>query len=128
MKRYVRWIGCAAGAIVLLSALLLYLRFQFGSCAAAIEFLRGREVLVHPEKIDIGAGKPGETREVQLCVRNIGFHDAELVGYSSDCACVATDRFPLLLRPRESLHLGIRVGFPNGEQAFTRKIAYFRPC
>jgi hypothetical protein len=113
------------GAIVLVTAVLLFARSQFGSCAAAIDFLRGKALTLDPDSIDVGVGLPGEVRELQLCVRNVGFQEVKLLGYASDCACTAGDGFPVVLAPRQSAHLAIRVSFAEGKEAFARKVVYF---
>lgn len=93
----------------------------YGSPEAALACLRGELVVVRPEYVDFGTGKPGEKLEAVVEIRNWSDRPVRVYGGTSDCSCVATKGLPLTIPPGESRHTPMILKVPaSAPGEFTR--------
>lgn len=93
----------------------------YGSPAAVLARLRGELVVVRPEYVDFGTGKPGERIEAVIEVHNWSENSVWIYGGTSDCSCVATKGLPVTISPGESRRIPVILKVPRSAAgAFTR--------
>jgi hypothetical protein len=80
---------------------------QFGSPREAASYIQGDRLLIEPRMAWVGEGLAGEGRQATFLVRNRSNEPVTIVGASSSCTCVLTDRLPIQIPPGEdrSLHV-----------------------
>ncbi len=98
----------------------------YGSPEAALARLRGESVVVKPEYVDCGVGKPGDILEAVIEVHNWSDRAVRIYGGTSDCSCVTTKRLPVNIPPGESRTIPVVLKVPRSAAgAFTRFAALF---
>lgn len=101
----------------------------YGSPEAALARLRGEALTVDRGFIDCGAGKPGETLEASIVVRNWTDHPVRIYGGTSDCSCVATKGLPLTIPAGGAAVVPVRMRVPQSVPgAFTRRAELITDC
>ena len=114
-----RWCGGAAAVMVVLW--LVALAF-YGSTSAALAKLRNEHVSVEPGFVDLGEGKPFESRAASIDLINRTRSPIRIVGTNLGCACSLINALPLHLPPNERVTVGIRMNSPEGPGRFARII------
>ncbi|MBI3837623.1 MAG: DUF1573 domain-containing protein [Planctomycetia bacterium] len=85
---------------------------KYGSFAAALGYLRGRQLLILPEVLDLGDGELGERRAARLQIVNLTDRPAKLLGANSSCSCLVLPKdVPAEIPGHESRWLPIVLAF-----------------
>jgi methylamine utilization protein MauE len=87
------------GVAVIIACLTCIGSWVYGSPEAALARLRGESVVVKPEYVDCGTGKPGDTLEAAIDIHNWSDHPLRIYGATSDCSCLATKGLPITIPP-----------------------------
>ncbi len=115
-----------AGGLLAVAALLALLaHLTFGSTPAALAYLRGERISVHPRLLDMGQGEPGETREGTLELQNWTDQPVRLIGGTADCSCAVTGDLPVNIPPGEARSITVTMRLPSARGMFTRKAFLF---
>lgn len=87
--------------------------YQYRSLRAALASIRGREVIIVPDVIDIGDVESGDLIEVTFKIKNISRNHINILGNYVSCSCTnINNRFPTTLPPGETLDLVLAVKIP----------------
>jgi hypothetical protein len=113
----------SAGVIVVLGVL-GWGYARFGSVRDTLLFLNGQRVFVRPHEVDCGEGHLGEIREGKVVVRNESDEDLQVIGCKSTCSCVASGPFPIVIRPRKSQELTVKVGYGPKRGEFQHELSF----
>jgi methylamine utilization protein MauE/uncharacterized protein DUF1573 len=109
----------AIGALIAIPAGVV--AWRYGSLEAALARLRGETITVAPSYVDFGEGKPGETLERTVEVRNWTDRTVCIIGGTSDCSCVTTEGLPIAILPGKSCNIPIQMTISSRENgAMTR--------
>ncbi len=92
----------------------------YGSPEVALAHLRGELVVVTPEYVDCGSGKPGEILEANVAVHNWDDQWVRVYGGTSDCSCITTKGLPVTIPPRGSLVIPVILKVPMSTLAHLR--------
>lgn len=119
----------ALGVAVIVACLAGMGTWVYGSPEAALARLRGESVVVKPEYVDCGTGKPGDTLKAVIEVHNWSDHPVRIYGGTSDCSCIVTKGLPLIISPEESQTIPVVLRVPRSASgAFTRYAELFTDC
>jgi hypothetical protein len=119
----------ALGVAVIVACLAGMGTWVYGSPEAALARLRGESVVVKPEYVDCGTGKPGDTLESVIDVHNWSDLPIRVYGGTSDCSCIATKGLPLTLPRGESRTIPVILRVSRSAPgAFTRYAELFTDC
>jgi hypothetical protein len=96
--------------------------YHFRSRTAVFAFLHGRHVLLDPQSFDLGTVRPKEKRVLTIRAVNLTGQDIAIHGVQSYCTgpngCVlCKNRFPIVIRPRESDTLSLEYEFKGRPEA-----------
>jgi Protein of unknown function (DUF1573) len=100
-----------AGGIGLCGIVFLIATGMYGSAEAALARLRGETVRVSPF-VDFGVGRSGEVQERAVTLTNWGENPVRFFGGTSDCSCTTLDDLPVVVSPRSSAEVRVRLKVP----------------
>ena len=107
----------AAAAIV--TTIFLGLSLYHGSARIALAALRGSEVVVTPEAVDLGDIEPLSTQQVTFRIRNISNRPIRIFGAKTSCACsTANLDFPVTLSPGKTLPITLTLKIGKNRSHF----------
>jgi Protein of unknown function (DUF1573) len=109
------------GGIVLSLLVLGAMSVVYRDPSAALAKLRGKSVEVTPLVLDIGKQPGGSEVVSSVRVANRSTVAVRIVGGSSDCSCIVTEKLPRTLQPGEEADLPVRVKLPKAVGAFHRQ-------
>ncbi|MHB1423821.1 MAG: Ig-like domain-containing protein [Gemmataceae bacterium] len=98
---------------------------RFGSFEKALAYLNGQRVFVRPDVINFGEGRTGEIREGTVTVTNYLSNELRIIGSTSTCECVATERFPVVVPPGQSYDLAVKVGYSTRAGDFEQNLSFY---
>jgi len=84
----------------------------FGSPREAVVRLRGESVTVEPSVVDAGSGPPGQIVATSVEVKNWTDRPLRVVGGTINCAFSAVDDLPVVVPPRETRTVTVRLMLP----------------
>lgn len=117
------------GVCAILACLTSIGAWVYGSPEVALARLRGESMVVKPEFVDCGAGKPGDKLEAVMELYNWSDNPIRIYGGTSDCSCIATKDLPVTIPPGESRSIPVIVRVPKSAPgAFTRYVLLFTDC
>lgn len=91
-----------------------------GSPAAALARLRGEEVSVYPDFVDLGTGESGEIKVAQVEIVNRTNRPIRVVGGTSDCSCTVLGDLPVELGPGDVRSISVQMRMPKSSGLFAR--------
>lgn len=101
-------LGCIAWAMI-----------SFGSIYQAYLYAAGFRVTIEPTTITVQDGKLGEAGGAVLLIRNLTGRPVRLLGVSTSCTCVSTDKMPVVIPPHltKELHVMLKPGEPTAPRS-----------
>ena len=94
--------------------------YGYGSMDAALAQLRGEQITLKPDGVDVGIGPVGDEKEATMEIRNWTDRSMRIIGGTSDCSCVTTRNLPLELAPGATRSISVGVRLPDEPGIFTR--------
>jgi hypothetical protein len=114
----------ATGAGAILAVVVGFVLLFAGNPANFLARLRGEQISVEPAVSSIGTGNPGETRLFTVRLVNHADKPIWIIGGTASCACVATDDLPVLIDPKNSKEVSVRVRFTGTPGMFWHQFAF----
>src|SRR5262249_14391851 len=99
------------GAVAFLTAIGGAFMLATDDPAAVLARLRGEPIAVKPSVSDVGDGVAQEQRSITVQLTNHSQRSVQIVGGTSNCACIATDDLPVAVPPHESRAIKVHVYF-----------------
>jgi len=107
-RRYLPGIG---GVAVVGGACVAWAIINFGSLYHAWLYAGGVRVTIEPRSVTVQEGKEGDAREAVFLIRNLTDKPVGVVGVTTSCTCVSTERLPVVLPPKgtKELHVALQL-------------------
>ncbi len=107
-RSYLPGIG---GVAVVAGGCVVWAIINFGSLYHALLYAGGARVTIEPRAVTVPEGKEGDAREVVFLIRNLTDNPVRVVGVTTSCTCVSTERLPVVLPARgaKELHVALRL-------------------
>ncbi len=119
-------VACAAGGALLITAVLAWGYWEFGSLSSTVAYLNGERLLVDPGTLSFGTCRRGEERDLQVTMRNRTGKEVKILGARSTCGCmVTTEKFPLSIGDRGQQELAIHVWLTGKDSLFDKRIDFY---
>lgn len=114
---------CGIASVVV--GFLAWSAINFDSPRDVVSYLKGVRLVIEPEAAWVGEGRQGEVRHAAFEVRNLSNAPVTIIGVSSSCTCVSTDKLPIRLPAGGSRPLRVELrldGKPS--ERVTQRLAY----
>ena len=108
-------------AILILSGVGLSTWTDSSAGRRTIAKFQGHDILLEASQIDIGSGRPDETKTVEITLHNLANHDIKIVGGKASCSCVATKGLPMTVKANGTAHIPIEVTYLSDPGLFKRE-------
>ena len=73
---------------------------EFGSLSHAWLYASGFRLIVDRPTVRLPDGKPGDERDAEFLVYNFSAHPVRILGVTTSCGCLSTDKLPVTISPR----------------------------
>lgn len=107
----------AAGILVLIAVP--------GSIHVFCARLRGERFCVDAPFVDLGSGRCGDQRQVDVAIHNFSDEAIRLLGASSSCGCEIRTTLPVTVQPHSLVPVRMRVTYPNTTGRFRREYSLY---
>jgi hypothetical protein len=99
------------GILVPLVICMLWAVTTFGSAHDAWLYAKGSRLAIEPSTIGLVQGRVGDARDLVVRVRNLSGSPTTIIGVTSSCSCMSTEKLPITLDARQArdLHLSVRL-------------------
>jgi len=115
----------AAGASLLLALFFFALQCLFGSALAGLAYLGGYSLVASPSSVDLGQIAPGERREFEVTLKNLGSRSIKIIGARSSCTCIATHGLPRDVDSGQTIALKVYLVAPRGRSELVQSLTYY---
>ncbi|MFI5457735.1 MAG: hypothetical protein ACHRXM_20020 [Isosphaerales bacterium] len=103
-RRYLPGIG---GVAVVAGTCVAWAIINFGSLRHAWLYAGGARVTIEPKAVTVQEGKEGDSREAVFLIRNLTDKAVGVVGVTTACTCVSSERLPVVLPPKGTKELRV---------------------
>jgi hypothetical protein len=88
-------------------------------------WLRGDGFSLEQPLLDLGPGRVGDDREINVAVHNLSADPIRLIGASSSCGCQVQTRLPLTIPPRSKGVVRLKAAYPSRKGRFERAYSLY---
>jgi len=120
-----RTVAVAAGAGVILAAVMGVLTWVYGSPYEALLYAKGESLTVEPSVSHVGDGVAGERRTFTIQLTNHRDNPIKVIGGTTNCSCIATSDLPIVVPPKESRSITVRINFRGGPGRFRHSFVLY---
>lgn len=120
-----RVLAVAAGSGVTVLAGLGGLTWMYGSPSEALVHVRGESLTVEPSLINVGDGVAGEQRTFPIQLSNFRDTPIKVIGGTANCTCIATSALPIIVPPRDSRLIAVRINFRGSPGRFQHSFVLY---
>jgi hypothetical protein len=111
-----------------LSAILVFALWSyihFGAVAYGLAWLRGEQLVIEPQEIDLGEVGCEQRRKLSFEVINLGGEPIRLIGANSSCACMVTEGIPTTVPAHSTCTLVTMILTPSETGEFTQHLIIY---
>jgi hypothetical protein len=107
---------CGFGFTV--TAGIIWATMNFGSLSHAWLYAAGVRAIIEPASVTLKGGKPGDVCDAVLTIHNFADTPLRVLGVTTTCTCVSTEKLPLVIAPRgrKEVRVTVHVGASSSER------------
>jgi len=120
-----RILAVAAGTGVILAVGFGGLAWMYGSPYEALSHVRGEAITVESIVSYVGDGIAGEQRSFTIQLANHRDRPIKVIGGTTTCSCIATNDLPIIVPPRESRPITVRITFRGSPGRFRHSFVLY---
>jgi Protein of unknown function (DUF1573) len=121
--RYV--FAATVGAGVILALGVGGLTWMYGSPYEVLLRVRGEAITVEPGVTEVGDGAAGEKRTFTIQLSNHRDLPVNIYGGTTSCSCITTDDLPIIVPPKESRTIAVRMKFRGDPGRFQHSLVLY---
>jgi len=116
------FIGCVAVIVIGVAVLIML----YGSLDIAMARLLGNELVLVPDRVDLGKIAVGQTGATShFTIKNVSRRTITLTGSRADCGCVEVSSLPVSLSPREQKEIAFTVEAPSEPTVISQTLVFY---
>jgi len=116
-------LGLVVAAVLALVGELMYLTTR--SPESFLARVRGDVLVVEPNVLNVGSGERGSKKLIAFRLSNYSGNKVTVVGGTSACACVATEKLPVAIDPERTQEIPVIVKFTGSPGRFLRQFILY---